>query len=545
MGIELSRRAFLAGTGALGASAAIAGLAGCSPAPSTPNAASGSSAEGSQPASSKLEAVSEDRVAATEDADIVVVGSGSAGTYAAVRAAELGAKVVWLEKTSMKGGTSNVTEGLSAPNTKEQLDSEGETDTQALFESMMGWHNWGAYAPGIWSYLDHAGTAIDWAIGHGARLAHAGGGFYSCLDESGSWINMGKGMLTPLWEYGESLDNLDFRIETPTVNLALDDGAVAGVYAKSTDGSIVRINAKAVILATGGFGKNPEMCAERLRVPSERVTFLGFDGQEGDGINMALEAGGASQAPAAVMYGLSKVVGDSWDGILTIFLQWPPSWRAPQPIGRTLPMVNETGKRFYNETLTEDADTSRLNVAIASQAAAFTVFDENHVTAYSTFDEFDYLSGISHGNFRELAEKSDAVCKADTLEELAELMGVDADALVATIEDYNGRANGDGTHDPFGADAANMTPIQQAPFYAAKVEACAYSTCGGVRSNYDMQVVDETNAPIEGLYATGLDNGSMYYNDYPYGLHGGTGQANACTSGYVAGEAACKALGLL
>ena len=106
-------------------------------------------------------------------------------------------------------------------------------------------------------------------------------------------------------------ENLDFRLETPAVNVIVEDGVVKGVYAQSGD-DIIRINAKATILATGGFGKNPEMCAERLRVPSERVVFLGFDGQDGDGINMALEAGAAPQAPSSVMYGLSKACGESW-----------------------------------------------------------------------------------------------------------------------------------------------------------------------------------------------------------------------------------------
>ena len=204
------------------------------------------------------------------------------------------------------------------------------------------------------------------------------GSLLSCFDEEGNWTNNGEGMLKPLWAYGETLDNLDFRLETPAVNIILDDEGVGGVYAKSGD-DLVRINAKATVLATGGFGKNPEMCAERLRVPSERVVFLGFDGQDGDGINMALTAGALPQAPSAIMYGLSKACGESWSSMLSIFTQWPPSYRYPLEIGKTLPMVNQSGKRFYNETLAEDADTARLNTAIASQSKVFTLFDEAHV----------------------------------------------------------------------------------------------------------------------------------------------------------------------
>lgn len=539
---SISRRSFLLGTGLLGASAAAAGLTGCAPS-SNSLAGTGKGDAKSQLTSSRLIDVADADVAATEECDVVVCGSGSAGTYAAVRAAERGAKVIWLEKTSMKGGTSTVTEGINAPNTKDQVEAGQLVDTQADFESLMGWHSWSAYGPGIWCYLDNAGPAIDWAIEHGAQL-FGDGPMFTCFNEEGKWINMGEGMLSHLWAFGETLPNLDFRLETPAVNIVLEDGKVGGVYAQSPDGAITRINAKAVVLATGGFGRNPEMCAERLRVPAERVVFLGFDGQEGDGINMALAAGGLSQAPSAVMFGLSKVREESWDSILSIFTQWPPSWRAPQEEGKTLPMVNEHGKRFYNETLVEECDTSRINTAIASQTKVFTLFDAKHVETYSGFDEFDYGTGIATGEFGAAVEKSPYVHKADTLEELASLMGVDAAALTQTMSDWNARANGDGSHDPFGADAAVMAPVEQGPFYAAEIEACAYSTCGGVRGDYETRVLDENDEPIPGLFVAGLDNGSMYYNDYPYGLHGGSGQASACATGYAAAEAVCKDLGL-
>lgn len=180
------------------------------------------------------------------------------GTYAAIRAAELGARVIWLEKTSLKGGTSTITEGTLAYNTQEQLDAQGPTDLQAEFEAYMQWHNWGAYAPGIWCYLDNSGEALDWAISHGASMSTGGqGALLSCFDEAGNWVNNGEGMLKPLWAYGETLDNLDFRLESPAVNIILDNEGVGGVYAKS-GGDLVRINAKATVLATGGFGKNPE-----------------------------------------------------------------------------------------------------------------------------------------------------------------------------------------------------------------------------------------------------------------------------------------------
>lgn len=552
MGNTLSRRSFLLGSGILGASATLAGLAGCTPETPSSLVDTGSShGNTSSPSfsSSRLIDVRESDVVGEETCDIVVCGSGSAGTYAAIRAAELGAKVIWLEKTGMKGGTSTVTEGTLAYNTKAQVATGDTTDLQTEFETYMQWHNWGAYAPGVWSFLDNSGAAIDWAIDCGALLATGGAGFgglHSCFDAEGNWLNNGEGMLKPLWAYGDTLENLDFRLETPAVNIIVEKGKVVGVYAKSSEG-IIRVNAQATVLATGGFGKNPEMCAERLRIPSERVAFLGFDGQDGDGINMALSAGAAPQAPTAVMYGLSKICGESWSSMLSVFTQWPPSYRYPLEIGKTLPMVNQSGKRFYNETLVEDKDTSRLNVAIASQAKVFTLFNDDHVKLYEGEDklnEFVASMGVGSGELRAAVENSEYVWKGDTFEELAKQMGVDPQTLKETMAAYNSCAKGDGSHDAFGADPALMTPLESGPFYAAQVEACAYSTCGGVRGDYEARAVDLNDNPIPGLFVCGIDNGSVQYNDYPYGLHGGSGQGAACTSGFVAANAACKDLGL-
>ena len=119
---NISRRQFLIGGGLLGAAAlGSMGLTGCAPAQPAASAQSESGGKNLANTSSQLVEVNESDVSATEDCDIVVCGSGSAGTYAAVRAAELGASVIWLEKTTNKGGTSTVTEGINAPNTQEQI----------------------------------------------------------------------------------------------------------------------------------------------------------------------------------------------------------------------------------------------------------------------------------------------------------------------------------------------------------------------------------------------------------------------------------------
>lgn len=167
---SITRRSFLAGSAAESSIAAL-GLAGCasSQKTATPTAATGT--EGiitpSYPAYARTLDIAENDVIRTEDADIVVVGSGSAGTFAAVRAAERGARVIWLEKTSSKGGTSTITEGLTAFDAEQQRATGEKSDLKGIYTMLMDWHNWGAKTEAFQTYFDFSGKAIDWAISHG------------------------------------------------------------------------------------------------------------------------------------------------------------------------------------------------------------------------------------------------------------------------------------------------------------------------------------------------------------------------------------------
>lgn len=540
---ECTRKQFLSGTAASVALGLTAGSALADEAPEVITPA--------YPTYARTVDVREADVVRTDDCDIVVVGSGSAGTFAAVRAAERGARVIWLEKTAMKGGTSYITEGLTAFNGEQQRATGQLTDTDPIYVKLMDWHNWGAKTEAFQCYFDFSGEAVDWAVSRGASLVYNGRvqkPHYSPVTADGGWMNIGSGVLEPLWAYGDTFPNLEFRLETPAVNIIVEDGKVKGVYAKE-EGGIVRINAKAVIMATGGFAGNLDMANEWLRVPASHIKFLSFPGQEGDGILMAMAAGAARHAPTTVNYGLTTIKDAAWDSQLTIFTTWCPSWRVDMPdeilpAGKPIPFINHNGVRFYNEAKLEELNTSMLNTAVSSQKSAWAVFDTNHMNTYAGFGDFDYGTGISHGDFREECESNPNVVSADTLEGLAEAMGIDPATFKATIEEYNDHAlNGEGP-DFFGTTPDQKTPILEAPFWAANITACAYGTNGGVSTDYWCRAVNDSEEVIEGLYAAGQDNGSMYFNDYPYGLMGGTCQGGACMTGYVCAQSACDTLGL-
>lgn len=549
MGQELTRRSFLTGAAAACSGAALLGMAGCSQ-PKSTLGNTGSSGSSSKTESEKrlwsdvLEEVSESDVDATEEVDAVVVGSGTAGTFAAVRLAEQGARVLWIEKTSLKGGTSTVTEASAVPDCKMQLDAFGKTDREALFNVIQDWHQWGALPDAIWSHFDNGAKAVDWACDHGAKLQFMGTAdspSIMCFGEDGKWISMGEGLLTPLWSYGETMDNLDFRLETACVGLVKDGDAVMGIYARDASGKLLKVNAKAVVLATGGFGCNEAMLDQYLRVRTDRVKLLGFDGQTGDGINLAIAAGAAMHAPSALMYGLTHVIGTAWDDMMNIAILWPAQLTSAVVDLKATPVVNEYAERFYNESAGCMAMSTPFNIATAAQSKTFAIFDENRVKVFDGLEEFDYFTGISKGSLREELGQCEYIYKADTIEELAGLIGLDPQALTATINEYNDIADGKAA-DGFGSNKDMMARIDTAPFYAAETEACAYSTCGGIKANYDCVALDPQGNPIEGLYVCGLDNGSLYYNDYPYGVYGGSGQGSATSNGFAAAEAIARGL---
>lgn len=120
-----------------------------------------------------------------------------------------------------------------------------------------------------------------------------------------------------------------------------------------------------------------------------------------------------------------------------------------------------------------------LNTAVSSQKAAFAVFDADHVATYGGFGDFNYGSGISEGDFAKECENSPAVFVDDTLEGLAAQMGIDTTAFTTTIAEYNDHAATGTDADSFGTMPGEKTPVLKAPFYAAKIVACAYGTNGG------------------------------------------------------------------
>lgn len=536
----ITRRGFLAGTMALVGVGAVAGLSGC-----TGSDATGTDDSAGADSASQLVDVTEDMVKSTEDCDIVVCGSGTAGTYAAVRAAENGAKVIWLEKNDSKGGTSVVTEGVYSANSKLQTAAgKDATPMSAFYDPLQEFQQYGAVPEVVRSVFENSGPAVDWAMEHGAHYTFKGDSSapsVMCFDENGKFMNTGAGVLKPLWAYGDTLSNLDSRTGTPAVNIIYEDGKVAGVYAKDDQDEIIRINAKAVIMCTGGFGSNMAMKEQRLRVRADRVEIAGegLSNSTGDGINMAVGAGAVWNATSSLGYGYTRVKGSTWDNMLNIAMMRPQNSTYKE---KPLPVVNQDGKHFWNESGWTRNNMVDFNIAVANQFRTYVICDETFVARWDSVTDFDHMTGITHGVLRDEMQKSDAVVSADTLEELAEKINVDPDNFVESMRKWNAVYNGEETDDEYNLNRDNMNPVQTGPFYASEFLSMAWSTCAGIRTDGRFRAIDAEGNPIDGLYVCGNDNGSLYYNDYPYAVIGGLQQGSAIAAGFGAADDACANL---
>lgn len=294
---NICRRDFLKGTAAAIMGLTFSSVSGCASAASrdTETAAddwktAAVSTEAAETAAAKEAAGYEPYDAL--NVDFVVVGSGMAGMSGAVQAAQLGMSVVVLEKNSFLGGSTNVAEGIFGMNSRIQRDAghAGTLPTVAeLLKETQEYHHYNANTVAIQRFYEESGANIDWLADLGCPIeANAMPGM---KDLRHGYIGKGAASIEALSAKADEL-GITILTETTGKELILDNGTVTGIYAEDADG-ILQINAKAVYLATGGYAGNPEMLKKYAHIASgDFIKDCGVPGRTGDGIQMALAAGG-------------------------------------------------------------------------------------------------------------------------------------------------------------------------------------------------------------------------------------------------------------
>lgn len=515
-----SRRDFLKGAaiGAMGI--AVTGLAGCAQTnasatsePTSLNTSQTSAASSSSPPSN---------VSKTLECDVLIAGGGLAGLAAAVQAGESGLSAIVLEASSYIGGNGGV-EGVFGCNTSAQKEQGIELDPGSIIRHDLEFSQYRSDGALLADLISATAENYDWLVEQGVtfngHITAYGGVYATQHDFEGGSAAVGY---IPAMEEKARSYGVEFMTETPCKSLILDDGKVTGVYAQDADGNDIKINAKAVVLATGGFGYNDEYLA-KWGFPIEYISKV--SNRNGDGLRMSLEVGAKDCIADACFLATPNI-----DGLFSM-------GQAANKLcfGGPFLWVNQDCKRFVNEDLAGYNLMSAI-MPVINQKTAYCVADSTIVKEALAGEgsATDFGAVDAKTEFNEVLEDcpSNNVYKADSLSELAGKFGVDADALQAAVDRYNELCT-EGKDLDFCKDASAMVPITTPPYYMYRLDPAVVVAIGGIGTNRDMQVVNDADEPIPGLYAIGVDGVRLYRRVYPINIPA-TCSANNVNSGRTA-----------
>lgn len=465
----------------------------------------------------------------TYDADVVVIGAGASGTAAAWAAAEKGLKVVTLEKAAFPGGTGQFSEGIFAVESRMQKDWNYALTKDEAFLKIMNYGHWRGNAKMVRAFVDKSGETIDWMQKQGVKFEKLFSNYPNGLYTWHIYEGRGAGWIKLFQEkYKQAGQTL--LTETWGEKLIMKDGRVAGVEGKNKAGDTVTVNAKATIIATGGFFDNKEMREKYLRFPD--ADGLAQKGKTGDGIRMAWAVGAGEEGAEVQASYRPGPRGVSTTNHVSATAKQPHLWLTPK------------GERFCNEIIMLEWPFAG-NALERIGGTMYVVYDSKTLQHMEKDEGIDLGVGVmvpvgtKLENFEKEwadAEKAGWAFKADTLEELARKTGMDPAKLVATVEEYNGFAAV--RHDAqFAKDPKYLREVKTGPFYAIKSVASTLGTLGGIKANEKFEVVTPDETPIPGLYAVGNDVGGMYGDSYDLLMAGST-VGFAVNSGRIAVDSA-------
>jgi len=491
------------------------------------------------------------------ETDIAIVGAGTAGLAAAVAAAEKGAKVIVFEKASTTGGTGNMGMGPFAVESKLQRRKNITLTREEAFKLFMDYTHWRVDARLVSSYINKSADTIDWlekmGVVWGAVEAYVRGSYATHHQVTPPGGRTGTpmsaaAMMKCLTDRAIEL-GVKIQLQTTVKKLTKEKGRITGLVAEDRDGETIQVKAKAVMIATGGFGNNPDMIKKYTPYEWGKDLFsMRIPGMVGEGIRMAWEVGAGEEGmnmELTCMGGMptramSGEITDS--GAMTAAMMSPVS----SAFGQPNLLVNLFGERFMNEG--EMGNATFLGNAVARQKnrCAFIIFD-GATAKYYVDNGYDWLSAMFpsvkiddfDAEVRKAIERgNDGMFVASSLDELASKTGINAANLKKTVEEYN-KACETGRDEIFHKRTLYLRPIKQPNFYAGRFFPSGYGSLGGIKVTWRLEVVTKDQDVIPGLYAAGVDANSVYADSYVFILPGNT-MGFALNSGRMAGENAAE-----
>ncbi len=477
--------------------------------------------------------------------DVAVMGGGASGLAAALTAAEGGARVVLFEKRRHMGGSSNFAEGMFAVESEMQRPIYMNYSRGQAFRNVMEYNHWRANPRLVRAFIDESAATISWLRSRGVEFTEAitnipdGWRTLHCL--KGPFGAMGSPMIKTLTRHCRG-KSVDIRLATPVKKILSEGGRISGVIAEK-DGKAETIKARAVIVASGGYANNKEWIKKYagFDLDVNVIPIRNYD-KEGDGIRMAWEVGAAEEGMGTLHF---FRVGPMGPGVRML---GHVECACLQP----LLWVNQQGERFCDESVSFNDTFGGNASARLKEGYSYTIFDDatkEHLVEHGIERSASNknLPGTRLTNFdaalkKALENKNPDVAVADTIEELARKINVKPSVLKATVDQYN-RFCENGCDEVFAKEPKYLWPIKKPKFYAIKGHTVFLGTLGGIKINHRMEVVDEKEKVIPGLYAVGIDAGGLYGDSYCFLPASGTTLGFAVNSGRIAGRNALSYIG--
>ena len=489
------------------------------------------------------------------DVDVVVIGAGGAGMTAAITASDAGAKVLVLESTGIPGGNSvRSTGGMNAcptewrnqnefgessgveatlkkvPNYPDneriqelgkivgqqwadyQANPEGYFDTEELFQldTLIG--GGGMNDPALVKKLvESSADAIDWLDSLDPEIvlhnvAQFGGAsvkrIHRPVNSEGKVVSVGE-YVVPLLKKNLDKRGVELLVNTPAKEIFVEDGKAVGVRAEGPTGNTVTVRAKSVVIASGGFGANNDM-VKALRPELDGFITTNAPGIQGQGIQMA-QAVGADTVDMEQIQLHPTVHVEGSDAILIT-----EGLRGDGAI-----LVNQEGLRFFDEVSTRD----KVSGAEFEQTGGYAWL----IVDSRMSDASNVIQGYINKGY---------AVSGDSYEALAAAIGAPADALAETMAKWNTCV--EAKEDPDFGRVSFANPLDQAPYYAIKVQPGIHHTMGGIKINDKAEVVGTDGNVIAGLFAAGEVTGGVHGNN----RLGGNAVADFTIYGRIAGQSA-------
>ena len=475
--------------------------------------------------------------------DVVVVGGGAAGVTAALVAAEAGLDTLLLEAQESLGGVGIMSGGLLGCDTYLQAEKGYEVPVNALYKAWNEYNHSFSYAPLVRAIFSTSAETIRWMTDHGVEL--------NVLEQSNQAAHAADPLKWQCYHMYRDYDGaaafaaLERRLEEAgcpveygarMTELVTDaDGAVCGVLYTDADGEVVQVDARKVVLATGGFCGDEEMMAEVFGTKHLR----GYaTARLGEGTRAAWAAGARrwNTASALMHAGLPLARGGT---IVNLAVSG-------------LLEVDQTGRRFTDETVTSSTCLwANANYSVGGNP--YIVFDQATVDAFAanevtlaplntdTIPPAEDTSGMQAD--LDAGIEGATVFKGETLEELAAVAGFDAATLADTVARYN-ELVAQGEDLDYGKDPAYLAyPVETGPFYALPCCVAVLSTTGGLFVDPAMRPLTAEMAAVANLYCVGSLASGAYYGSLPgYPDYEGAALCYAFTSGYIAGNEVVREL---